>query len=113
MSESSTFETLAANLRALLTSLSPGERLPSSRELIEQYRVSPVTVSRAIALLAAEGAVVTRPGSGTYVATRVGASGESADTAWQTIALSDRAVDTRSVADVLGPPSPGTVMLDG
>ncbi len=113
MSESSTSEALAANLRVLLTGLSPGERLPSSRELIERHRVSPVTVSRAIALLVAEGAVVTRPGSGTYVATRVRAGSETADTAWQTIALTDRTVDTRSIADVLGPPPPGTIMLDG
>ncbi len=113
MSESSTSDALAANLRVLLTGLSPGDRLPSSRELIERHRVSPVTVSRAIALLAAEGALVTRPGSGTYVATRVRAGVETADTAWQTIALTDRTVDTRSIADVLGPPPPGTIMLDG
>jgi DNA-binding transcriptional MocR family regulator len=97
----------------LLTRLSPGDRLPSSRELIERHRVSPVTVSRAIALLAAEGAVVTRPGSGTYVATRVRGGGAAADTAWQTIALSDRAVDTRLVRNFLGAPPPGTIILDG
>lgn len=72
-----------------------------------------MTVSRAIALLAAEGVVVTRPGSGTYAATRARAGAEAADTAWQTIALSDRAVDTRSITDTLGPPPRGTVMLDG
>src|SRR5882757_5625996 len=113
MFESSTSEGLVAYLRTLLTRLSPGDRLPSSRELIQQHRVSPVTVSRAIARLAAEGAVVTRPGSGTYVAPRARADGAAADTAWQTIALTDRAVDTRSIADVLGPLPPGTITFDG
>lgn len=112
MSESST-SALVAGLRALLTRLSPGERLPSNRELIERHRVSPVTVSRAIALLAAEGAVVTRPGSGTYVATRRRVDGGVPDTAWQTIALADRAVDTRSIDHVPGPTPPGTITLEG
>lgn len=72
-----------------------------------------MTVSRAIALLAAEGAVVTRPGSGTYVATRIQARLEVPDTSWQTIALTDRAVDTHALAEAIGPPPPGTIMLDG
>ena len=93
--------------------MAPGDRLPSSRELIQQHRVSPVTVSRAIALLAAEGAVVTRPGSGTYVAPRARPREEPADTAWQTVALSDRTVDIRPITDSLGPPAAGTILLDG
>ena len=113
MSDDSTTAALADSLRTLLTRLSPGDRLPSSRELIQQHRVSPVTVSRAIALLAAEGAVVTRPGSGTYVAPRPRAGAEVADTAWQTVALTDRTVDTRSITDSLGPPAAGTILLDG
>nr|EIF91177.1 GntR family transcriptional regulator [Streptomyces tsukubensis NRRL18488] len=103
---------MAARLRELLTGLAPGDRLPSSRELIQRYRVGPATVARAIALLAAEGAVVTRPGSGTYAAQRPGPRTEVTDTAWQTVALTDRAVDTRLIADV--PPAPaGTITLDG
>ncbi len=87
--------------------------MPSSRELTQRYRVGPGTVSRAIAELAAEGAVVTRPGSGTFVATRTRERPEAADTTWQTVALADRAVDTGSITDLLGPPPPGTIMLDG
>ncbi|MGY0235777.1 aminotransferase-like domain-containing protein [Longispora urticae] len=114
MSDSSTSVDLVTTLRALLRGLSPGDRLPSSRELIARHHVSPVTVARAIAQLAAEGAVVTRPGSGTYAATPRTRPGEGpADTAWQTIALTDRAVDTRSITDGLGPAPAGTLMLDG
>ncbi|WP_237774661.1 aminotransferase-like domain-containing protein [Actinosynnema sp. ALI-1.44] len=102
-----------AGLRALIAGLSPGERLPSSRELVQRYRVSPVTVSRAIAQLSAEGVVIARPGSGTYVAPRSPAAAEVIDTAWQTVALADRTVDTASITDSLGPPPAGTIRLDG
>ncbi|WP_306371335.1 PLP-dependent aminotransferase family protein [Nocardiopsis sp. CC223A] len=99
----------------MLSGLAPGDRLPSSRELVKRYRVGPATVARAIAALAAEGAVVTRPGSGTYVAERRSRpDGEAAvDTSWQTVALTDRAVDTRLIADPLGPPPPGAISMDG
>ncbi|WP_191841554.1 PLP-dependent aminotransferase family protein [Catellatospora chokoriensis] len=113
MSESSTYDGLIATLRALLSTMAPGERMPSSRDLVEQHRISPATVARAIALLAAEGAVVTRPGSGTYVAPRPRQPTARADTGWQTVALTDRTVDTRSVIDDLGPPPEGTIRFDG
>ncbi|MFF3843107.1 PLP-dependent aminotransferase family protein [Streptomyces sp. NPDC001930] len=115
MNDGSTSGELADSLRALLSRLSPGDRLPSSRELIKEYRVGPATVARAIAALAAEGAVVTRPGSGTYVAQRTRLGGEAAagDMSWQTVALTDRAVDTHLIADPLGPPPAGTITMDG
>ncbi|QDY77712.1 PLP-dependent aminotransferase family protein [Streptomyces qinzhouensis] len=117
MNDGSTSGELADSLRTLLSRLSPGDRLPSSRELIKEYRVGPATVARAIAALAAEGAVVTRPGSGTYVAQRIRLHDETsagvADTAWQTVALTDRAVDTHLIADPLGPPPAGTITMDG
>ncbi|WP_093885947.1 PLP-dependent aminotransferase family protein [Streptosporangium canum] len=113
MKDGSTSGELAAILRASLARMSPGDRLPSSRELIQRHRVGPGTVSQAIALLAAEGAVITRPGIGTFVAPRARTGGQVADTVWQTVALTDRAVDTGSVTDALGPPPAGTIMLDG
>ncbi|MET9379426.1 PLP-dependent aminotransferase family protein [Streptomyces sp. NPDC002992] len=113
MSDSSTSVELAASLRELLTRLSPGDRLPSSRELIQRYRVGPATVARAIAVLAAEGAVVTRPGSGTYVAVRARPEREVLDTAWQTVALTDRAVDTRLITEPPGPAPADTITMDG
>ena len=45
----------------------PGERLPSENRLVEMYGVSPMTVRRAINLLASQGTVSTIRGSGTYV----------------------------------------------
>ncbi|WP_370420231.1 PLP-dependent aminotransferase family protein [Streptomyces sp. QH1-20] len=115
MNDGSTSGELADSLRALLARLSPGDRLPSSRELIKEYRVGPATVARAIAALAAEGTVVTRPGSGTYVAqrTRLGVEAPAADTSWQTVALTDRTVDTHLIADPPGPAPAGTIPLDG
>lgn len=115
MNNDSTSGGLTEGLRALLSGLSPGDRLPSSRELVKEYRVGPATVARAIAALAAEGAVVTRPGSGTYVAERRAPAreGAAADTSWQTVALTDRTVDTRLLAEPLGPAPAGTIAMDG
>lgn len=113
MSESSSIESLAATLRDQITRLAPGDRLPSSRELVGRYTVSPVTVSRAFALLAAEGRVVTRPGAGTFVAPRARRPDGEADTSWQEVTLADRALDQHLVADLLSPPPPDTIPLAG
>ncbi|MFI6320465.1 PLP-dependent aminotransferase family protein [Nonomuraea sp. NPDC050556] len=113
MSDGSTSVELVNSLRGLIAGLAAGDRLPSSRELIQRFHVGPGTVSRAIAVLAAEGAVVTRPGSGTFVAQRARLDARVANTAWQTVALTDRTVDVRSVTDVFGTPSESTLMLDG
>lgn len=48
--------------------LRPGDKLPSAREMREQYDVSQMTIRMAIERLRAEGWVVTVPGSGVYVA---------------------------------------------
>ncbi|MDQ3905731.1 MAG: winged helix-turn-helix domain-containing protein, partial [Actinomycetota bacterium] len=66
MSNDSSIDRVAAALREAAGNMHPGERLPSTRELTARYGVSPVTLSRAMAVLAAEGVLVTRPGSGTY-----------------------------------------------
>ncbi|MBL0800900.1 aminotransferase class I/II-fold pyridoxal phosphate-dependent enzyme, partial [Streptomyces albidoflavus] len=101
---------------------SPGERLPSSRTLVERYRVSPVTVSRALAQLAAEGVVVTRPGAGAYRAEPSGpATPAPGDTSWQEVALSaqtaagpvPRSVDASGVLVTLAEPPPGVVEFNG
>jgi DNA-binding GntR family transcriptional regulator len=65
MNDDSSIGTLATRLRDEVTRLRAGDRLPSSRTLTERYKVSPVTVSRALSTLSAEGLIVTRPGSGT------------------------------------------------
>jgi len=56
--------------------LSPGDRLPSQRELAQRLVVAPLTVKKAYDLLEREGVVESRHGSGTFVAT--GAKGDKA-----------------------------------
>ncbi|MBC6462372.1 PLP-dependent aminotransferase family protein [Actinomadura sp. HBU206391] len=114
MHEDSSIAILTGTLRGQISGLRPGERLPSSRELMERHRVSPVTVSRALGVLAAEGLVVTRPGSGTYVADRRPAvAGRAPDFDWQSVALGDRTVDAGGVRGLLTPPPEGAVALSG
>lgn len=48
--------------------LSPGDTLPSVRELASELQVNPRTVSQAYAELEGEGVVRVRPGKGTFVA---------------------------------------------
>jgi DNA-binding transcriptional MocR family regulator len=61
---------VAATLRGLMThgELRPGMRLPSERALATRLGVSRVTVVRALTRLRLEGLVVTRHGSGSFVA---------------------------------------------
>ncbi|MYR56706.1 GntR family transcriptional regulator, partial [Streptomyces sp. SID625] len=88
MHERNSVGELAQRLRQELERYSPGGKLPSSRALVERYRVSPVTVSRALARLAAEGLVVTRPGAGAFRAARPAAPAAAVgDTSWQAVAL--------------------------
>src|SRR5713226_912832 len=46
--------------------LKPGDRLPSERELAEQFQVSRVTVRQALSVLQAMGLVESRVGDGTF-----------------------------------------------
>ena len=56
---------LAAHARE---TLSPGDAMPSERELMQRFDVSRATVRRAIDQLVNDGIVVRTPGKGTYVA---------------------------------------------
>ncbi|MEW5829829.1 MAG: GntR family transcriptional regulator [Chloroflexota bacterium] len=47
--------------------LRPGDQLPSEAQLCERYGVSPMTVRRAINLLADQGVVIAEQGRGTFV----------------------------------------------
>ncbi|MEU7452842.1 PLP-dependent aminotransferase family protein [Streptosporangium roseum] len=113
MNDDSSIVRLAAMIREETARLRPGDRLPSSRELMRLHGVSPVTVSRALARLAAEGRVITRPGSGTYVAPAVTRAGGTADLSWQTVALGDRVVDDTEVSGLLAPPPDDVIPLTG
>ncbi|MFB6782788.1 PLP-dependent aminotransferase family protein [Streptomyces sp. NPDC056352] len=121
MQERSSVAELASSLRGELNRYSPGGKLPSSRALVERYRVSPVTVSRAIAQLAAEGLVVTRPGSGAFRAEPRADVPPPGDTSWQEVSLSGdggpevvpRTVDASGVLVTLAAPPPGVIELNG
>ncbi|MEU5742803.1 winged helix-turn-helix domain-containing protein, partial [Streptomyces tendae] len=94
MQERSSVADLVTVLRRELECYSPGGKLPSSRALVDRFRVSPVTVSRALAQLAAEGLVVTRPGAGAFRARPRPSAVPAGDTSWQEVALSaDGAAD--------------------
>ncbi|MEV0386994.1 PLP-dependent aminotransferase family protein [Nonomuraea sp. NPDC050643] len=113
MNNDSSIAHIAAILRQEADRLGPGARLPSSRELMRRHNVSPVTVSRAIGQLAAEGRVITRPGSGAFVAPQVIKGQDAADLSWQTVALGDRVVDEGPVAALLAAAPDGVVPLTG
>ncbi|MDA2804146.1 aminotransferase-like domain-containing protein [Nocardiopsis suaedae] len=115
---------LAASLRHEVNRYSPGEKLPPSRRLVERYGVSPVTVSRAVAVLAAEGLVVTRPGAGAFRAATAAGARARGDTSWQEVSLSaeptlggaepvPRTVDDAGILATLSSPPPGTIAFNG
>lgn len=83
--------------------------------------MSPVTVSRALAQLAAEGLVVTRPGAGAFRARPRTPAAPAGDTSWQEVALSadaaaelvPRTVDASGVLATLAAPPAGVVEFNG
>ncbi len=84
--------------------------------------MSPVTVSRALAQLSAEGLVVTRPGAGAFRARpRTRTATPAGDTSWQEVALSadssadpvPRSVDASGVLVSLDAPAPGVIEFNG
>ncbi|MFF1958729.1 PLP-dependent aminotransferase family protein [Streptomyces sp. NPDC058220] len=121
MHERSSVAELANSLKSELHRYSPGEKLPSSRALVKRYRVSPVTVSRALARLASEGLVVTRPGAGAFRAAARAGTPPPGDTSWQEVTLSadaatelvPRAVDASGVLVTLAAPPPGVIEFNG
>ncbi|OLZ72917.1 GntR family transcriptional regulator [Streptomyces sp. IMTB 2501] len=121
MNQRSSVSELAEELRRDLDRYSPGGKLPSSRALVERFHVSPVTVSRALAQLAAEGLVVTRPGAGAFRARPRTAAEPAGDTSWQEVALSadgaadlvPRTVDASGVTICLAAPAPGVLEFNG
>jgi DNA-binding transcriptional regulator YhcF (GntR family) len=68
---------IAAELRARIESgaLRPGDRVPSTRALMQRYGVAMATATKVLSALRAEGLVRTRPGAGTVVAERASRTG--------------------------------------
>jgi GntR family transcriptional regulator len=94
---------LSWRLRALITSgrLAAGERLPSVRELAAWAEVNVNTVRSVYSRLESDGLVVTRHGSGSFVADGAGRSPEIERIAADAIAAAAAAgVDARDVAIV-------------
>ncbi|MFF1903334.1 PLP-dependent aminotransferase family protein [Kitasatospora sp. NPDC058218] len=132
MNERSSVTDLADSLRREVERYPEGRKLPSSRVLMERHQVSPVTVSRAIAVLAAEGLVVSRPGAGVFRAAAFADGGAGftgggsplaaptarpGDLSWQEIALSADAGPRDQGAGplfaTLNVPPPDVVDLNG
>lgn len=109
MVESSSAAHVAERLRAVAAQLRPGDRLPSTRALVAELGVGPVTVTRALAQLGAQGVVLTEPGRGTFVAPR--RPPRRLDVGWQTVALGPARVDGAGVARLLALPDPATAVL--
>ena len=90
MNNDSAPERLLAELRRRAAVLDPGDRLPSSRDLVREHHVSPATVATAVAGLVAEGLAYADPGHGTFVAQRRAPRGEPA---WQDGVFPDDGLD--------------------
>src|SRR5439155_15842753 len=112
MNNDSSIAEVAAAIRAEAGRRRAGERLPSTRELVSRLGVGPVTVSRALAGLVADGVVVTRPGAGTFVAERPArAAAAGRDYSWQTVALGERRTTAAGVLASLDTPPPGDIPM--
>lgn len=109
MSDSSSAIRLATRLRDLAAALQPGDQLPSTRALVTEHAVSPITVARALAQLTADGTVITEPGKGTFVAPR--RPGGTPDTGWQTVALGQAQAHTADLSRLLAVADPDTLVL--
>jgi GntR family transcriptional regulator/MocR family aminotransferase len=81
-----------------------GERLPASRELAEQLHISRTVIVLAYEQLLAEGFVVGRAGSGTYVADGLGADRATARTSRTKVRLSRFGQAAEKVAPTLDVP---------
>lgn len=84
MSDSSS-ERLVGALRDWIASAPAGAQLPSTRALVAQFEVSPVTVQKALRVLTGQGVIEARPGVGTFV--RAVRTARPSDYGWQTAAL--------------------------
>lgn len=112
MKNDSSTRRVAQHLRKRVGAATPGERLPSVRDLMSELRVSPLTVRRAVQGLVAAGLIDARPGRGTFVADRR-APIATGDFGWQSLALGPADVSDDAIRALLAPPSVGAVNLGG
>lgn len=94
--------------------LSPGDKIPSERELREEWGISKATANKVVAQLKAEGYVYARVGVGTVVASASGLRGAGPRSMWQRIRDSgrirlDNERSERTTGRVFGAQVPETV----
>lgn len=79
------YEQIMDNLRRLIVSggISPGEKLPSVREMAAQLAINPNTIQRAYRELENEGYILSLPGKGSFVAKRDGVEESRIRALWQ------------------------------
>ncbi|MFG1814245.1 PLP-dependent aminotransferase family protein [Kribbella sp. NPDC049174] len=105
MNDDSSLAVVVGRLRAEATTRGPGGRLPASRLLVKRWGISPVTLSRAVTVLTAEGVVVSRPGAGVFVSDRVPRrSLAAADLSWQQRTLIGERPKTTAMMRMLATP---------
>jgi DNA-binding transcriptional MocR family regulator len=97
-------------LSAEIDTLQPGARISSVRELVARHGASPVTVSKALSQLTRAGKIVTRPGSGTFVAAPISSSA-ALDLNWQSVTLGVRGRVSEELQTLLSPPRAGAIPL--
>lgn len=111
MTEDSSIGRVVTDLRKRAGRLRVGERMPSSRTLMSELGVGPVTIRRAVARLVSEGVLTTRPGDGTFVAQPQRLP--LGETGWQQVALGASPVDTAGLDRLLQHHSSDTLLLSG
>lgn len=109
MQNDSTDQRLEQHLRRLVDSSSAGTRLPTTRSLVTEFAVSPVTVQRVVQRLAQAGLVETRPGTGTFVA-RPRLLARS-DFSWQTTALGPARNSSTAVGTAMALNAPDAIAM--
>lgn len=87
-----------------------GVKLPTSRELVEEYSVSPVTVRNAIHVLSEKGLVEVRPGVGVF--TKPHRAARVADYGWQAGALGALQNDLPVITPAQKTGSPDVIALN-
>ncbi|MEA9986001.1 PLP-dependent aminotransferase family protein [Subtercola sp. RTI3] len=109
MQHDSTEARLERHLRHQIAGARPGARLPSTRSLVAEFAVSPLTVQRVVQRLAQSGVVETRPGSGTFVAAPRTLA--RADFSWQTTSLGPARNSSTAVGTAISTISPDVIAM--
>jgi GntR family transcriptional repressor for pyruvate dehydrogenase complex len=82
----------------LASHLMPGDRLPTERELCDQFQVSRTVVREAVSILEAKGLLTSKGGSGTYVRAMQG--GDVADSIGMFISTQGQSVSMEDLMEV-------------